>query len=202
MNKLKFSVLAAFLFLSYQINAQSKGTVGFSFTTISSNAMLRSGSLEHNYETIKGKGFMAAGIDYWYPLTDWLKAETGINYSFQNFSKLYYNPNIYTVALTAVEPVNFDIHQVNIPVGFRAEFLKYGFINSGVLLDLTHEPGIGSYFGIGAKIESEIGLGLMINPYVKMHSVLPVSFNKDADRVMEAGIKFGITYSLDYLLKK
>ncbi|MHB9140264.1 MAG: hypothetical protein ACYC25_00125 [Paludibacter sp.] len=86
---------------------------------------------------------------------------------------------------------------VNIPVGLRVDFLKYGFVNSGILVDLTNEPGIGSYFGAGVKIESEVGMGLYVNPYVKIHSIVPVNLNQNADRILETGIKIGVTYNFD-----
>ena len=184
----------------FHLNAQEKGIIGFSFSGLNTNDMLQSAELNHDYTTHQGFGFLSLSADYWYPINEWLDFETGVDYSFQSFSETVNNPNIYY--LTSPMPIDYDIHMINIPLGIRVNFLKYGFVNSGVLVDLTHEPGIGSYFGVGAKIESEVGFGIFVNPYVKMHSILPVNLDMNVNRIFETGIRFGVSYNFDNILRK
>lgn len=195
MNKYCILSIAIALSAVFQLHAQEKGTIGFTFSAMNKNSLLQSAAENHNYITHRGRGFMSFSADYWYPINKWLDFETGINYSLQSFGETIDDPNI--VYVTAPSPRYYDINMLNIPIGFRVNFLKYGFVNSGVLLDLTHEPGIGSYFGVGAKLESEVGFGIFINPYVKMHSVLPVNFNENVNRILESGIRVGVAYSFD-----
>lgn len=199
LNMKKISVFCTLMILIavFRLSAQEKGSIGFSFSGLNSNMILQSAATNHDYMTKQGHGFLSFTADYLYPINNWIEFETGINYSFQSFSEMYDNPNFAYVTLTAPEPKYYDINMVNIPVGLRVDFLKYGFVNSGILVDLTNEPGIGSYFGAGMKIESEVGMGLYVNPYVKIHSIVPVNFNQNVDRIIETGIKIGVTYNFD-----
>lgn len=194
MNKTRLLIIAICLGACVSINAQTKGTLGFTFSAFNNNQMLRPAEISHDYTTVDGRGFMSFSADYWYPVNDWLDFETGVNYSLQNFRDIYNNPSLPNVA--PLNPKDYNMHLVNIPMGIRAEFLKYGFVNGGILVDLMKEAGIGSYFGVGAKIESPIGFGMFINPYVKAHSIFPIDFNKEADRILETGVRVGIFFNL------
>ncbi len=192
MNKTAFFIIAICLGAFVSINAQTKGTLGFTFSAFNNNLTLRSAEVNPDYTTIDGRGFMSFSADYWYPVNDWLDLETGVNYSYQNFTE-----ETISDALAAIRDTkNYNLHLVNVPVGLRAEFLKYGFVNGGILVDLMKEPGIGSYFGVGAKIESPIGFGMFINPYVKAHSLFPFNFNRNADRILETGVRVGLFFQL------
>ena len=180
------------------MDAQEKGTLGFSFSAFNNNQLLQSAETGQDDITVNGRGFMSFSTDYWYPVNDWLELETGVNYSMQYFRNIYNDPS----ASEPVDPENDITHMINIPVGVRAGFLKYGFINGGILVDILKEPGIGSYFGVGARIESPVGFGMFINPYVKAHSIFPVNFNKNADRILEAGIRIGVSFRLGSSMKE
>lgn len=198
MNRVKIILFLIFVGFLSQINAQKKGTIGFSFSALNTNQMLQYAAENHDYTTVEGRGFLSFSADYWYPVNDWLEFETGVNYSLQGFAKTISNKveNGLIVPLDYSE--NIDYHLINIPIGVRAEFLDFGFVNGGLLVDIAQqEPGIGSYFGFGVKLDSYVGYGIFINPYVKMHSILPINFNYNADRILEAGIRIGVTYSLD-----
>ena len=183
-------VVAAALLLTGMVGAQQKGIFGFAFSALNTNSLLRSAAVNHDFTTSTGRGFISFSADYWHPISNRLEFETGINYSMQSFLKTV-SHRVDNGSLTAIDlKENIDYHVINLPIGIRAEFLNYGFINGGLLIDIArHEPGIGSYFGAGAKLESITGYGIYINPYVKMHSILPVNFHFNTDRILEAGNK-------------
>lgn len=192
-NKLLLLVLALAFFAP--TIAQNKGKIGFSFSAFNYNEMLR--TTETGFDnTTKGRGFMSFAANYWHPINSWLEVETGVTYNLRNFETSSLD------VASEVSPENKTLHMVNIPIGVRATFLKYGFVNSGILIDLLEEPGIGSYVGAGLKVDSPVGVGMFINPYIKMHSVLPIDFNLKANRIIDAGIQIGISYSFDNMFTK
>lgn len=191
MNK-KVGFLIVFLFVLFiQSSNAQVGKVGISFSGFKNAKMLLSGEVKNDFETISSGNYNSWSLDYWYPLNKQFTAETGLSFSSMNFEKTYsYKENELS-----------NVFLLNIPVGIRYNFLKYGFANTGAMLDLTHHFGLGYYFGIGARFESEMGIGFFINPFVKVHSVLPFDFKMNSDRIMETGIKIGITYSFKNNIK-
>ena len=55
--------------------------------------------------------------------------------------------------------------------------------------------GLGAIVGIGAQYEFNNGFGLYINPYSKAHAILSFSFDKYPLRMLETGVRIGMTYS-------
>ena len=82
--------------------------------------------------------------------------------------------------------------------------MKYCFINGGLLLDIdagTSRPidsqtGIGSVMGLGIKYDFKSGFTAFVNPYYKLHSLVPFSSGDNHQRIMESGFRFGLMYSL------
>lgn len=204
MSKLRISLTVFFVLLLFgTVDAQKKGTIGFTFSATNANLMLQSAAVNHDFTTIEGRKFISFSADYWYPVNDWLEFETGLNYSLQGFEKIVSNKLVEGSLVAVNQTEDIDCHVVNLPIGVRVGFLNVGFVNGGLLVDIAqHEPGIGSYFGFGIKLESEVGYGIFVNPYVKMHSILPVNFDQNADRILEAGIRLGMSYSFDNTFRK
>ncbi|MHB9140263.1 MAG: hypothetical protein ACYC25_00120 [Paludibacter sp.] len=94
MKKISVFCILIILITAFRLNAQEKGSAGFSFSGLNSNMILQSAAANHDYMTKQGHGFLSFTADYWYPINNWIEFETGINYSFQNFSEMDYNPNI------------------------------------------------------------------------------------------------------------
>lgn len=184
--------LTLLIVLSFsQIYAQEKGTLGFTFSALNNNMIMQSSALNPDYTATKGRGLMSFSADYWYPISESIEFETGVNYSMQGFVDSYHNPEE-----AGKEPKFYDLDYVNIPVGLRLTFLKYGFVNTGILLDVIEEQGIGAYFGAGVKIESPVGFGVFVNPYLKTHSILPINFNENAKRLVDAGVRVGVSFKI------
>lgn len=187
----KVLLLVSIIFVTISLFSQSKGTAVVSFSMFSNYRMLSDGENFPKEYGLKGSNSISFDAQYVYPLNSWLNAEMGLNYTMARFVKTDLNNtnSIFTADL------------LNLPIGFRLTFLKYGFVNSGTMLDLLYNPGFGSYFGGGIQFQSEYGFGMLVNPYIRIHSVVPFNLDMSSDRIVNAGIKIGFSYSIDYLLK-
>lgn len=204
MNKLRILLTVFFVLILFgAADAQKKGTIGFTLSTLNTNSMLQSATIKKDFMVFDGQGFISFSADYWYPVNDWLELETGANYSLQSFEKTVVSGLIDGSNKAVNQTEDIAYHVVNLPVGFRVGFLNIGFINGGLLVDITQqEPGIGSYFGFGIKLDSEVGYGIFVNPYFKTHSILPINFDQNANRILETGIRLGVSYSFDNAFRK
>mgnify|MGYP000353093974 FL=1 len=153
----------------------------------------------------EGENFFSAGITYIHPLNNWLEIESGVEYS--EFA-VKVTPPFYPGMNN--ESTNTDVSLLNIPVTVRANFLKYFYANSGILVDIEmsnsdniddnsglaidNQSGIGGMIGVGAKYDFDFGASIFVNPYFKMHSIIPKS--QFDQRISESAIRFGITYQL------
>lgn len=193
-------ILSLFLFSSLTIKAQ-KGIVnkqiGITFSSFGANEPIYFSDLD-GAPSYDSKGFYTIGVNYIHPLNNWLNIETGIEYAKHSISV---HPNL---------PPNMDkssynaaFSLINIPITVRANFLKYLFINGGMLIGIhasssspiDSQTGVGAILGIGAQYEFNNGIGLFVNPYSKAHALIPFSAEKYHQRLMEAGVKIGLTYS-------
>ena len=74
------------------------------------------------------------------------------------------------------------------------EFTEGGCIMLSSPSPIHSQNGIGAILGIGAKYDFKFGGTIFMNPYLKCHSLVPFSSEKYHQRLLEAGIRFGITY--------
>jgi hypothetical protein len=146
-----------------------------------------------------GDKFYTLGINYLYKLNNTFDVETGIEYSNHRII-------IKPMAIPPMEypPYGAKFSLINIPVTLRVNFLKYCFVNGGLLFDMdasTSSPidsqtGIGSVMGLGIKYDFKSGLSVFVNPYYKMHSLVPFSSADNHQRIIESGFRFGLMYQL------
>jgi hypothetical protein len=142
------------------------------------------------YSVNQSYGF---GLTYIRPINKLLDIETGVEYE-------SFDASVHSV---------FDYYKrsrtslLDIPVGLRLNFMKYFYVNGGLLFDLdisTDSPlhiqtGFGSMLGLGLKYDFPTGISLFLNPYVKFHSMLPYLIYKSGDQhILETALKLGISY--------
>ena len=197
--KLKYLIiLSLLLFTSYFANTQNTASsqrVGFSFSSFGNNEPVHFTSLE-GAASYDSKSFYTLGINYIHPLNNWLDIETGVEYAKH---KVTLNPNLPPNMDNTFYTIDFSL--INIPITVRANFLNYFFANGGLLLGFDADlcspiaSGVGAIVGLGAQYEFNNGLGLFINPYAKTHALLTFSSEKYPLRMMEAGVRVGVTYS-------
>ena len=189
--------LVFFCFTTF-VSAQ-KGQLGITFSALSDNGVARFRSMEDDSSTDAGKSF-TCGISYLKPLYKWLDIETGLEYLSCRVEKqiIYIGP---TTGLFTSQSATLSM--LSLPVTVRANFLKYFFVNTGLLLDIdvssnsiiNSQTGLGSLLGLGMKYDFKNGISLFVNPYTKVH-LFPLTFERNQQHFMESAVRFGIAYKL------
>jgi hypothetical protein len=198
MRKIRY-LLFLFIFSTSLLLAQ-KSEIGFTMSVLSNNSVYRFRSIEDDADYTAGKS-ASFGFTYLKPLNNWLDIETGIEYFIGNASIISIVPTYN--GLTDYYH-NGSVSLINIPVGVRANFLKYCFVNGGVLFGIdvskdspiNSQTGLGVQLGAGLKYDFKTGISLFVNPYIKIHSLIPGSFNDYNLRLFESAFRFGMTYRL------
>lgn len=172
--------------------------IGITFSSFGANEIVTIPAVKGG-PSFDSKSFYNFGITYIKGLNCYLELETGLEYSKHN---IIYIPN----AGTGSNPTRYnkDFSIIDIPVTLRVNFLKYFFINGGLLLDIDvssntpvdRQIGLGTMLGIGVKYDWNNGVGVFVNPYSKMHSVVPFVDRHLHQMVSESGFRFGITYKI------
>ena len=177
-----------------------KGQIGITFSSFGENDVVRSQELMGG-ASYPGDTFFTLGINYLSKLNNFLDVETGIEYSNH---KIIVKPMVIPNMDSYSPNYRSSISLINIPVTLRVNFLKYCFINGGLLFDMdasTSSPidsqtGIGSVMGLGIKYDFKSGLSVFANPYYKMHSLAQFSSADNHQRLIESGFRFGLMYKL------
>ena len=193
----KLLILSAILFTFSASYAQTtdKGKIGLTYSLNGGTSVLQpalDGAASHGITAASG-----IGLIYLKPINNWLEWETGLTYTL-------YKVTTTSSPMPEVTTRNSTLSLLDIPIGVRAGFWKYFFASGGLLLDLdmmsnssiSSQTGIGLMLGLGVKYDFSFGGSLFINPYGKLHALLPFSSDKHQDRILENGLKFGITYQL------
>lgn len=157
------------------------------------------------------KNYFSVGLIYLKPMNSWLDLEFGVDYS--NYSieeEYYYDETLYAASYIGTDIGHYvsnrdNLSLITVPAYARVNFWNYLFVTSGLFVDIQidessfvdDQHGIGAMFGLGAKCNLNSGLSLFLNPYFKWHSLLSFNLSGDSkDTVQEAGLRFGVTYSL------
>lgn len=193
---MKLSTLFILLILSIYVSAQEKGKIGISYTFGEDASVIQLQDIDGGASK-SITNFSSVGVAYLKPLQKWLELETGLNYS------------LYTLEISPAPMINgttsyHTLSLIDIPVGVRATFLKYFYVNGGLLLDMDmntdggidSQTGIGVQFGLGAKYDFKFGGSVFIQPSIKWHSLLPFSTQNYHESILESGWKIGVTYKI------
>lgn len=190
--KLKTLFLSfSFILLISQAYSQSRHGVsvvfGFAGNDIIQNTM--------GGPSYQGKGRQEFGLRYTYKLSRSFALETGLIFSndkIQSTSEFY--PGVTRTVRTG------NIKMMSIPMYVNFSFLKYVFVNGGLIADfVTNTPpepittapaGVGLGLGIGGKYNFS-NMTVFVNPNLAVHYVL---YNGGGGMLGDAGIKFGFGY--------
>ena len=176
------------------VNAQDF-KIGFTVTPLGVNDIFRT-SL-HGAAGYSGDGFYIVGITSQIPITHRLDLEAGVEYA-KHTIKI--DPNLPPGMDNT--PYKSDFKLVSIPVTLKLNFLKYLFVNGGVLLDLDtsksrpidNQTGLGAILGVGLNYDFQFGGSIFANPYLKCHSLVPFSPERYHQRLFDSGIRIGFMY--------
>ncbi len=176
----------------------SANKIGVTFSSFGGNDIFRFKELD-GAASYGRDYFYTVGINYLRPINKWLEVETGIEYSKHHII-------IRPMGIPGIDNTmqKADFSQINIPVTLRANFLKYFFINGGLIIDfdastdspIDSQTGIGALAGIAVKYDCKNGMSAFVNPYTKLHSLVPLSNSQTQQRILETGIRIGVTYTL------
>jgi len=194
------SCLLLIFMLSAPVLKAQKAEVGITFSALSDNSIARfKDDYMSDSGTDAGKSY-TFGITYLKPLNKWLNVETGIEF-------LQSKASIHSIVSTTSGVTTVfrygTLSLLNVPLGVRANFWKYCFVNGGVFLDIdvsSNSPvqtqtGLGSLLGFGLKYDFKTGISLFVNPYMKIHS-FPLSFQTNQEHLLESAVRFGVSYKL------
>ena len=149
----------------------------------------------------EGKGASAFGIVYSRSLNKSFVLETGLEYSanrIETTSAFY--PGIDQTS------TKHKIQMLSVPVYGNFTFLKYVFVNGGLLFSMETKISDQEFRGIDSQSGLGYGLGLggkysfnkmtvLVNPFFEKHGVLSFEMNKSQERLGELGLKFGVGYN-------
>ena len=193
-----YVLLFIFVLFASEMKAQ-KAEVGITFSAMSNNDIVRFKSIMNDSGSDAGKSY-TFGITYSKPLNKWLNVETGIEF-LQGKASIHSITNTMYGLSTVSHSGTMSL--INIPVGLRASFWKYCFVNGGLFIDMDvsadspvdSQSGIGSQLGFGLKYDFKTGISVFVNPYTKLHA-FPISFQSNQEHLFESAIRFGMSYQL------
>jgi len=207
LNKMKniFFIVSSLLlinlhFLSAQDNSShtKKGKIGITFSSFGENNVVRFVELTGDAAYDRDY-FYTLGMIYIYPFNKWLEGETGIEYSKHH---IVIRPNVPPDMDNSPRKENFSL--INVPVTLRVNFLKYLIVNAGLFFDFSrmsdtpidNQTGLGTLLGLSLKYDFNTGISAFVNPYTKLHSLIPFNPGQYHQRVWENGIRIGLSYDL------
>ncbi len=176
----------------------SKAKIGIAFSSFGDNAPVFFEKII-GAPSYFGEKFHTLSINYLYPINTWLEAETGIEYAKHH---IIIESHAYPGVEFSSEKTNLSL--INIPLTLRANFLKYFFVNGGLIVnidatknsEISNQTGIGSLLGVAAKYDFNNGISVFVNPYTKIHALIPFKAENHHQRIWENGIRIGLTLSL------
>ena len=191
-----FFVITILSFAQVNDTHTRHGKIGLTFSSLGSADGL---SFAKGAASYTGDGFYAFGLNYLYVLNNTFDFETGCEYAHYTMT---IHPNVPPDADDTPYDINYSL--ISIPLSFRVNFLKYCFMNGGLDLDfdptvsnpIGSQDGIGSVLGLGLKYDSKSGIPVFVNPYFKVHRLIPFSQSNGSPRILESAFRFGIMYTL------
>ena len=136
-----------------------------------------------------------AGLNYYHPLNKFLYFESGI---YWHHNKIKITPNFYPgVDMT---PNYTKLNLFYIPLNLKLMFLKYFFIDGGMLLnmdvsthsDISNQTAIGADFGMGVEIPVFKHYRIIINPYINIHELYKLDRSDLRESIIGDGFRITI----------
>jgi hypothetical protein len=191
-----FIFAAAFLF-HFNSFAQNSSTLFLTYALSNPEPVYnRSVDGGAGYRAVASSSF---GLRYYAKSSKIITLETGIDYSLYHFKMDYVDfPNI------VIPDVQQTAKLISIPVYAHLTFLKYLFLNGGVLIDteinkqrsdVNKQSGIGFGLGIGLKYNYK-RVNIFVNPFLERHAFLGFeSAQGTRQSIINPGGRVGLGYS-------
>jgi len=184
------------LIISSSFLQAQKMEVGFTLSLLSNNSIAQFGNAYMDDASRTVGNSETYGLTFLKPLNNWLDMETGIEF-------LKCEATVQSMIPSYSENIHKSfISVINIPIDVRANFWKYCFVNGGVLVDVDvsqnspfdSQTGLGCELGVGLKYDFKTGISIFVNPYSKIHALIPVTFNTNNLHLLESAVRFGVAY--------
>lgn len=148
-----------------------------------------------------GEGFYSLGATYLKPIKPEFYLETGLEFTHHN---IQIRPNI------PPEPpdnpgtsFNTKVVLLGAPFALRMQLSRHFFAQAGLILDIDlsnntsidSQTGLGTTAGLGLNFDVSAGTAVFLNPYLKLHSLLPFAGENYPQRLVESGFKIGISFA-------
>lgn len=193
-----FASLTGTLAQELEANPQ-RNRLGITYASFGKNDVVRADALDGEL-SYNGDKFYALGVHYLHPVySGWLDIETALEYTHHTFA-------VSGIGGTGepITPYNVNSSMISLPIGARARFLQYLFANAGFLIDIgadasspiDSQNGIGLYLGIGIEYDFLPGFSLFVNPYQRVHALLPFALEKNHQKILEGGVRIGVMFGL------
>jgi hypothetical protein len=191
--KLLLLCLLTPLILQSQIQPQNEigASIGYSWSEIiKTEALIGRPAYTFENSFIYSFHFRTRIYEQW-------KIETGISYM---NTKLVITPSPLIPRL----PARVESYElITIPISIVYVINHYLNFSSGLFIDLQHttnsfadQTGIG--LNIGTNTEYPIDrINLFMNPYIHLHGFQTFTSDKGKERLLEAGVRFGMKYTID-----
>ena len=172
--------------------------IGLTFSTLLNDKLLgEPSSSVWAYSQINNSA--AVGVTYLHQLNSLFDLETGVEL-------MVYQMELGSVSIPNFSNTNISETRlmINLPLTARYYFLNYLFANGGLLLDvdwsknkeISNQSGIGIMGGLGFNYDFKFGGSVFVNPYVKLHSLIPFGSWENHQHVLDAGVRVGVMYRL------
>ncbi len=204
MKKTIFTILVVFTIFTNTFAQELKANprhnrLGITYASFGKNDVVWPDVLD-GAPSYNGDKFYALGIRYLHPVySDWLDIEAALEYAHHTFTV-----SGISGSGEPITPYNINYSMISLPIGARVRFLQFLFANAGFLIDIgadasspiDSQDGIGLYLGIGIEYDFLPGFSLFINPYQKVHTLLPFAMDKNHQRILEGGVTVGVMFGL------
>lgn len=128
-----------------------------------------------------------------------LEFEVGIDYT------LFYIETSAAVIDPEIETSSYEsqLAIIQVPLAIRYNADQYFFLSGGVLLDfdtnstapVSSQSGVGLLATAGFQYPFSNGVALYVNPFLKFHSLIPFSNWNNHQKLVDRGVKIGLSYS-------
>ena len=177
---------------------EERNMIGLTFSTLLNDKLLgEPSSSVWAYSQINNSA--AVGVTYLHQLNSLFDLETGVEL-------MVYQMELGSVSIPNFSNTNISETRlmINLPLTARYYFLNYLFANGGLLLDvdwsknkeISNQSGIGIMGGLGFNYDFKFGGSVFVNPYVKLHSLIPFGSWENHQHVLDAGVRVGVMYRL------
>ena len=198
----KLITTVVLILISGQVSAQNEsakagnGKIGITFSSFGDIVVYEPEPLE-GAGGREGDFFYVVGLTYLKPLKGKLELETGLEFTKYGIIQ---TPAIYPPFDNT--PSKKSMSLISVPIGVRLNFLKYLYINGGILLDIetsnsssvSSQTGIGAMGGFAVKYDFSFGGSVFLNPYIKTHSLISFGIDNHKQMLLESGIRVGFSF--------